>query len=380
MNVELNEPAVITGQQLFADRFWVRLPALQSTVLQFGTAVQGASLIYQQTIAENRFANEFTVTAQLRIDALTQDIFLDMQNSGGAIPFEVCVLREGTSGSNGSSDCLTTVVTQEAVRRFDAICDNPTLTGLSGMFKSVDASFSFPARPAIVTDNGRCFGGGTTNQDFVPTEAYVLLVNDSLGIDTLPAKTYTGEPVDPVTTCGLAPASGGGGACVTCAQDVYLDIEKIMESPEVERGDIRVERVETTEFSVAFAGLDEGSYTAFASYAFGLKVSSCFSGVPGNDLNAFELLGDTDTELGGEGFVATVAYGSSEHKDLDDLRWFRDSVLVRSSAGRSLVGYYYRYGPHAARWLDSKPVLKSMVRAGLVPVVYGVRALKWIRD
>ncbi len=377
MNVEVDPSDVITSQQLFEQRFWIRLPSLQSAVLRFNDFVEGARLSYQLTMSESRVNDDFLVTAQLRVDANSEDVFIDMQNSSGEIPFEVCVLRAGTAGSQNTSDCLTTITTQTATQRFDAVCDNPTLTGLGDPFRSLNATFSFPASPLLVNGIDSCFGPGPTNQDFVPTTAYVLLVDAASGINTLPAKSFSGGAVDPTAQCNITLGVQGQN-CVVCAPDVYLDIPAILASPEVASEQIRIKDVETDENSTAFAGLNLASaYTAFATYEFGLKTSACLTGTPGNDRNAFELLGETETELGGECFVASVAYGTEKHPDLDTLRWFRDSMLMPTGVGRKLVSYYYAYGPEAASWLKDKPRLRQLTKWSLFPVVWAVRSLHW---
>ncbi len=68
-------------------------------------------------------------------------------------------------------------------------------------------------------------------------------------------------------------------------------------------------------------------------------------------------------------FVATAAYGSYLAPELRTLREFRDRYLLRTAPGRVFVGWYYRHGPEAARWLESHPGLKPLVRAALLPLV-----------
>lgn len=50
-------------------------------------------------------------------------------------------------------------------------------------------------------------------------------------------------------------------------------------------------------------------------------------------------------------FIATAVYGLDDQRT-NELRRFRDSVLLRSRLGRSLVWSYYRVSPPIAWWLQ----------------------------
>ena len=167
--------------------------------------------------------------------------------------------------------------------------------------------------------------------------------------------------------------------CIRDSPNTFIDIPALLASQDVKDGVIQVKKVDASDASVAFTELDRDLvYGVFATYEFGLQTSQCFAGAPGDNKVLFELLGETDTELGSECFVATVAYGSAEHPDLDTLRWFRDGVLMNQKAGRYLVSFYYAYGPGAAKWLEDKPVLKAAVRWSLWPVVESIRLWQWV--
>lgn len=51
-------------------------------------------------------------------------------------------------------------------------------------------------------------------------------------------------------------------------------------------------------------------------------------------------------------FVATFAYGSYEHRDVQILREYRDEKLLRSDFGKYVVKIYYRYSPKLVRLLN----------------------------
>jgi CSLREA domain-containing protein len=75
---------------------------------------------------------------------------------------------------------------------------------------------------------------------------------------------------------------------------------------------------------------------------------------------------------GGGCFIATAAYGSYLHPQVQALRQFRDRVLMTNAIGRAFVSFYYRHSPPAARAIEQDPALKLAARAALTPVVFAV--------
>jgi hypothetical protein len=62
-------------------------------------------------------------------------------------------------------------------------------------------------------------------------------------------------------------------------------------------------------------------------------------------------------------FVATVVYGSADAAELDILRKFRDSFLLRFRLGRFFVQRYYEVGPSIASFVAKRKILRKVVRA-----------------
>jgi hypothetical protein len=56
-------------------------------------------------------------------------------------------------------------------------------------------------------------------------------------------------------------------------------------------------------------------------------------------------------------------------EEIQILRKFRDEYLLTNPLGQTLVDFYYRVSPPIARFITEDSGLKSIVRAGLVPVV-----------
>jgi hypothetical protein len=54
---------------------------------------------------------------------------------------------------------------------------------------------------------------------------------------------------------------------------------------------------------------------------------------------------------------------------LDDVREFRDDVLLATRPGREFVDWYYAISPKATAWLQGNEWSAPIVRAGLTPVV-----------
>ena len=74
---------------------------------------------------------------------------------------------------------------------------------------------------------------------------------------------------------------------------------------------------------------------------------------------------------GGSGgcFIATAAWGSDMQNEVRYLRAFRDHYLLTNRPGRWFVRQYYHYSPPLADFLRRHSRLRSLVRAGLTPLV-----------
>ena len=68
-------------------------------------------------------------------------------------------------------------------------------------------------------------------------------------------------------------------------------------------------------------------------------------------------------------FIATAAYGTPMAEDLQILREFRDGYLLTNSPGQAFVDFYCRTSPPIAEFMNEHPILKPIVRAGLMPAV-----------
>jgi hypothetical protein len=75
-------------------------------------------------------------------------------------------------------------------------------------------------------------------------------------------------------------------------------------------------------------------------------------------------------------FIATAAYQTSSHADLDTFREFRDRRLLPTYLGRQLVVIYYRLGPKAATIVAINSSIQRRVRKALEVTAILMRKLK----
>lgn len=80
---------------------------------------------------------------------------------------------------------------------------------------------------------------------------------------------------------------------------------------------------------------------------------------------------------GGGCFIATAAYGSANADEVRELRAFRDRHLLTNALGRAFVATYYKFSPPLADAIRPYPLLRKLIRIGLVPYVAIAR---WWQD
>ena len=72
---------------------------------------------------------------------------------------------------------------------------------------------------------------------------------------------------------------------------------------------------------------------------------------------------------GGGCFIATAAYGSYLHPQVQVLRDFRDTWLLTNAPGRAFVDFYYRYSPPLADLIARHEPLRLVARTLLAPLI-----------
>lgn len=56
-------------------------------------------------------------------------------------------------------------------------------------------------------------------------------------------------------------------------------------------------------------------------------------------------------------------------RNVEVLDRVRDKYLLTNRVGRAFVSFYYKQSPKLANHISSRPLLRSIVRAGLYPLV-----------
>lgn len=70
-------------------------------------------------------------------------------------------------------------------------------------------------------------------------------------------------------------------------------------------------------------------------------------------------------------FIATAAYGSPMAPEVEQLRRFRDAVLLTHPLGDRFVQWYYKTSPRWARWIEPRPRVRKLFRIlFLAPVLF----------
>ena len=76
-------------------------------------------------------------------------------------------------------------------------------------------------------------------------------------------------------------------------------------------------------------------------------------------------------------FIATAAYGSPLAPQVQLLRELRDRYLLPFATGRAFVKLYYTLSPPLAELIAGSEILRTIVRAGLVPIIGWAALVLW---
>jgi len=93
------------------------------------------------------------------------------------------------------------------------------------------------------------------------------------------------------------------------------------------------------------------------------------------DLIAIEKIKKPTTESSSTScFIATACYGDYNATEVLELRYYRDSVLLKTNLGRILVDIYYFISPPIAKFLEKSESLKAFVRKNiLAPIIKKIK-------
>jgi hypothetical protein len=114
----------------------------------------------------------------------------------------------------------------------------------------------------------------------------------------------------------------------------------------------------------------EASYTNTSAVIGTWNVSAIVTNANGTDMQTWTWTVTSPC------FIATAAYWTPLHKDIDVLRDFRDEYMMPNPAGRAFVKIYYTLSPPIADVIRANECLMALVREGLVkPLVDITRML-----
>ena len=167
--------------------------------------------------------------------------------------------------------------------------------------------------------------------------------------------------------------------CIQCegnAEGVYLSSDQ----GDLQNGPLIFSLANNEKGSFSFNNLDPNtSYTVALQYEDGTKRSICKEGSSILSLSLTEANGEDDGKLSDTRcFIATAAFGSPFHQHVEVFRWFRSSILLKTSLGRKLVSFYYKNSPVIADFIAKSDALRSMTRGILLIPAYllhGIRLL-----
>ncbi|MEJ5240078.1 MAG: CFI-box-CTERM domain-containing protein [Anaerolineales bacterium] len=79
---------------------------------------------------------------------------------------------------------------------------------------------------------------------------------------------------------------------------------------------------------------------------------------------------------GADCFIATATYGSPYAQEVDTLRKYRDTYLLKHGLGRMIVRFYERFSPPLAAWIAESPRRRHLVRKFMMPILLTIARRK----
>jgi hypothetical protein len=182
----------------------------------------------------------------------------------------------------------------------------------------------------------------------VGTVANVTAANTTITIDDSYAITANFQSVHPQPTAQLTVSSTSGGSVTVPGEGTFSyplgDQVALIAEP--------VSGYHFTKWSGDVA-------TIANAYAAGTTITMD---------NSYSVIANFSSDSSGC-FITTATFDTPMAGQIQVLRDFRDEYLMTNPVGEALVNLYYSVSPPIAEFIADHPGLKSVVRAGLSPVV-----------
>ena len=332
------------------------IPAQAGTAVSFTIALNGTPT---ETASTTGTANLYDLTYPLRITETSSGALkTNIGTTGANLTFKYYETG-APPAQNPTVDAYTklipvsTAIASEAPSGFSATAGNQTAT-------------AFWTPPGQITYNN------STKDD--PSGVSVLLLEKDGGPIDIPAMTYnssstaTSDDTAAKGTCTYDPTFTDGNSCITCSSPTTNYINTSLLTGRESEGIYVKESAKPSAGSYMFSDLtNKKSYAVLLFFQpGGLNQTTCLTVTPVRDYSYAEINGESEASSANPRcFVATAAYGSPLHKNLKLFRWFREHVLLQTSAGRSFVHWYNIYGPQGAKVVSAHPALAFFVRGVL---------------
>jgi len=278
--------------------------------------------------------------------------------SGGDSKAPVITNTTSQEFSSGSSVTLSLSTDEKATCKYNKSTDT-TYSSMTNSFSGGDTtSHSADLGSSLSADSytyyARCVDAAG-NENSTGTAITFTVSASSDSTDSSAASTsFFDRTLQEVGDILVSPAFAAGSDTTNDSADATSDSNTTSEKDFVEQG-YTEEGSGSGAFSARLENLKPGTFFYARAYA-----------VAGGIVYYGNQVGFRTAD---SCFVATAAFGSIFHPYVCILREFRDSCLLDSHLGRSLVSCYYRYAPPVADLIASDSRLRFVSRLFLLPVV-----------
>ncbi len=294
--------------------------------------------------------------------------------SSNELAYKVYYYEWGEDGTLNKSTPAAKDEGLKLVRLAEVPSSSPEIQSVAASHQQLTVTWATPA--TIVYSSGSSYETPSVNVIVISTpETEVSLVSAAYTFN--PGSPYEDTALASDLSCSFVPDfSGEEDTCsIECPENTYLLMSKLKGIAQASLS----KSAGLGSSSLSLDNLENGTkYAVIAYYANdGVGFSRCFFATPVRNFTMTEASGEDEAKKSDIScFIATAAYGSPWTQELVLLRWFRDQYLLSFSLGKKFVHLYYAYSPKLAGIIADSPVLRSLTRGVLTPLVYYIAALK----